>query len=38
MSRQLAGIEPLRPLREMLHETRGEVPSPAMEAVGWDGK
>jgi tRNA(Leu) C34 or U34 (ribose-2'-O)-methylase TrmL len=38
MSRQLAGIEPLRPLREMLHEIRGEVPSPAMEAVGWDGK
>ena len=38
MSRQLAGIEPLLPLREMLHEVRGRVPTPTMDAVGWDGK
>ena len=38
MSRQLAGYEPLLPLREMLHEVRGEVLTPAMDAVGWDGK
>ena len=36
MSRQLAGMEP--PLREMLHKIRGEVPTPTMDAVGWDGK
>ena len=38
MSRQLAGVTPLLPLREMLHEVRGEVLTPAMDAVGWDGK
>jgi hypothetical protein len=38
MTRQLAGKEPLLPLREMLHELRGEMPTPVMDAVGWDGK
>lgn len=38
MSRQLSGTEPLLPLREMLREVRGEVLTPAMDAVGWDGK
>lgn len=38
MSRQLAGIEPLLALHEMLHELRGEMPTPVMDAVGWDGK
>lgn len=30
--------EKAMPLREMLREVRGEVPTPAMDAVGWDGK
>jgi len=38
MSRQVVGMEPILPLREMLHEARGEVQTPVMEAVGWDGK
>lgn len=38
MSRQLVGKEALLPLRQMLHEVRGEVLTPAMDAVGWDGK
>ena len=38
MSRQLSGLEPLLPLQEMLHEVRGEVLTPVMDAVGWDGK
>jgi len=38
MSRQLSGVEPLLPLREMLHEVRGEVLTPSTDAVGWDGK
>ena len=38
MSRQIAGTEPLLPLREMLHELRGAMPTPAMDAVGWDGR
>src|SRR6266700_4445549 len=38
ISRQLAGKEPMLPLREMLHEVRGEILTPAMDAVGWDGK
>src|SRR5215469_9139473 len=38
MSRQLASMEPLLPLREMLRELRGQIPTPAMDAVGWDGK
>jgi tRNA(Leu) C34 or U34 (ribose-2'-O)-methylase TrmL len=38
MTRQLAGKEPLVPLRQMLHELRGEVLTPGMDAVGWDGK
>ena len=38
MSRQLTGKQPLLPLREMLHEVRGAFFSPAMDAVGWDGK
>jgi tRNA(Leu) C34 or U34 (ribose-2'-O)-methylase TrmL len=38
MSRQLAGMQPILPLREMLHEVRGaEVSSPGMYQVGWDG-
>jgi tRNA(Leu) C34 or U34 (ribose-2'-O)-methylase TrmL len=38
MSRQLAGKEPILPLREMLVEVRGRVPTPNMDDVGWDGK
>jgi tRNA(Leu) C34 or U34 (ribose-2'-O)-methylase TrmL len=38
MARQLADREPLLPLHEMLHEVRGEVFTPAMDALGWDGK
>jgi hypothetical protein len=38
ISRQLSGKEPLLPLREMLHEVRGEGPTPAMDEVRWDGK
>jgi tRNA(Leu) C34 or U34 (ribose-2'-O)-methylase TrmL len=39
MSRQLAGKQPILPLREMLHEVRGaEIPAPNMDRVGWDGK
>ena len=38
MSRQIAGSEALLPLNEMLHEVRGTVPTPVMDAVGWDGK
>ena len=38
MSRQLAGKEALLPLREMLHEVRGGLATPVMDAVGWDGK
>jgi hypothetical protein len=38
MWHQVAGVEPLLPLRAMLHEVRGEVLTPAMDAVGWDGK
>jgi hypothetical protein len=38
MSRQLAGSEPLLPLNQMLHEVRGAVPTPVMDAVGWDGR
>jgi len=38
MSRQITGREPLLPLREMLHEVRGELLTPVMDAVGWDGK
>jgi len=38
MSRQLIGKEPMLPLREMLHEVRGEIVTPTMDAVGWDGK
>jgi tRNA(Leu) C34 or U34 (ribose-2'-O)-methylase TrmL len=38
ISRQMAGKEPMRPLREMLHEVQGEISTPAMDAVGWDGK
>jgi len=38
MSRQLLGKEPMVPLREMLHEVRGGYLTPAMDAVGWDGK
>ena len=38
MSRQVTGREPLLPLREMLHEVREEVLTPAMDSVGWDGK
>ena len=37
MSRQLAGKEPLLPLREMLHEVRGGYSTPAMDSMGWDG-
>ena len=39
MSRQLAGREPMLPLRQMLHETRRQgIPTPTMDAVGWEGK
>jgi hypothetical protein len=38
MSRQLAGKTPILPLREMLVEVRGRVPTPNMDEVGWDGK
>jgi tRNA(Leu) C34 or U34 (ribose-2'-O)-methylase TrmL len=38
MSRQVTDREPLLPLKKMLHEVRGAVPTPAMDAVGWDGK
>ena len=38
MSRQLAGREALLPLHQMLHEIRGELLTPVMDAVGWDGK
>ena len=38
MSRQMAGLTPLLPLREMLREVRGKIPSPTMDNVGWDGK
>jgi tRNA(Leu) C34 or U34 (ribose-2'-O)-methylase TrmL len=36
MSRQLAGKQPILPLREMLQEVRGHVPTPTMDDVGWD--
>jgi hypothetical protein len=38
MSRQISGKEPILPLREMLREVRGPLPTPAMDDVGWDGK
>lgn len=39
MSRQLAGKQPILPLREMLYEVRGrEAATPTMDQVGWDGK
>jgi ribosomal protein L37E len=38
MSRQLTGKEPVFPLNEMLHEVRGEILTPAMDTVGWNGK
>jgi tRNA(Leu) C34 or U34 (ribose-2'-O)-methylase TrmL len=39
MSRQLAGKEPILPLREQLKEQRGGVgPTPTLESMGWDGK
>ena len=38
MSRQLAGKTPILPLREMLVEVRGRVPTPDMDELGWDGK
>jgi tRNA(Leu) C34 or U34 (ribose-2'-O)-methylase TrmL len=39
MSRQLAGKEPILPLKEQLKEHRGPVgPSPILDSMGWDGK
>jgi len=38
MSRQLLGKQAMLPLREMLHEVRRGMLTPAMDAVGWDGK
>ena len=39
MSRQLAGKQPILPLREMLYEVRGREPmTPTMDKIGWDGK
>lgn len=39
MSRQIAGKQPILPLREMLQEPRGPAsPTPTMDQVGWDGK
>lgn len=35
--RQLAGIEPILPLNEVLHERRG-IETPALDKAGWDGK
>ena len=37
-SRHMAGKEALLPVREMLHELRRQVLTPAMDAVGWDGR
>ena len=34
MSRQLAGKQPILPLREMLYEVRGIEPTPTMDKVG----
>ena len=38
MSRQLSGKRSILPLREMLREVRGRIPTPTMDDVGWDGK
>ena len=38
MSRQLSGKQNILPLREMLREVRGRIPTPTMDDVGWDGK
>jgi tRNA(Leu) C34 or U34 (ribose-2'-O)-methylase TrmL len=39
MSRQLAGQEPILPLRDQLRETRGHTgPTPTLDRMGWDGK
>jgi tRNA(Leu) C34 or U34 (ribose-2'-O)-methylase TrmL len=38
MSRQIMGKEPMLPLSEMLHDVRGEILTPTMDEVGWDGK
>lgn len=38
ISRQLLGKELMVPLPEMLREVRGEIATPAMDAVGWEGK
>jgi len=38
MSRQTSGKQPILPLRAMLREVRGRVPTPVMDDVGWDGK
>lgn len=36
--RQLAGIEEMLPMDQILHEPRGQMATPGMDAVGWDGK
>lgn len=44
IKRQLAGLEPVLPLHEMLKEQRGtgyepcELETPTLAAMGWDGK
>jgi tRNA C32,U32 (ribose-2'-O)-methylase TrmJ len=39
MSRQLAGKQPILPLRETLYEAGDQnILTPAMDQVGWDGK
>jgi tRNA(Leu) C34 or U34 (ribose-2'-O)-methylase TrmL len=38
MKRQLAGLEPILPIGEMLHEQRGYLDTPAMDSLAWDGK
>ena len=39
MSRQLAGKEPILPLRQQLTEQRGRIgTTPVLDGMGWDGK
>lgn len=38
MKRQIAGLEPIVPIGEQLNEDRGAIATPAMDAMGWNGK
>lgn len=45
LKRQMAGLEPILPINEMLKESRGdnvyqpcELETPVLAAMGWDGK